>query len=86
MSQIAVSDRKATLAEIRPHAAAMRRLVLEFGLGRPRLRADGTVIVHSDEPGYRSVMRFSAAASDVVGAYVHVITDDVPGAVTVADL
>lgn len=86
MSRVAVSDRKATVAEVRAHAAAIRRLTAEFRLRRPRLRGDGTVVVHSDEPGYRSVMRLSAAASDVVGAYVHVITDDVPGAVTLADL
>lgn len=29
-----------------------------------------------DEPGYRSVLRLSTAASEIVGVYVHVITDD----------
>jgi len=43
-------------------------------------RADGTVVVHSDEPGYRAVTRLSSALSELVGTYVHVITDDVPGA------
>jgi hypothetical protein len=30
--------------------------------------------------GYRAVTRLSTATSELVGAYVHVITDDVPGA------
>jgi hypothetical protein len=76
MASIAVADRKATEREIREHAHAVRSLVATFGLANPRLRSDGTVVVHSDEPGYRAVLRLSAAASGVVGAYVHVITDD----------
>lgn len=41
---------------------------------------DGTLAVASDEPGYRLMFEFAAAASDAVGVYVHVITDDVRGA------
>ncbi len=44
------------------------------------------MVVHSEEAGYRSVTRLSAAASELVGAYVHVITDDVPGAVGTREL
>jgi hypothetical protein len=43
------------------------------------------VIVHSEAPGYASVRRFAAAASSVVGAWVNVITDDVPAARTSAE-
>jgi hypothetical protein len=75
-----VADRKATADEVKPHRAAIRQLAADLGLSRPRLRNDGTVVVHSDEAGYGAVTRLSATASEVVGEYVHVITDDVPGA------
>jgi hypothetical protein len=42
------------------------------------------VIVHAPEPGYRAVGRFAAEAAEVVGTYVHVLTDDVPAANTTA--
>jgi hypothetical protein len=73
-------DRKATSEEVMTHAAALRQLAADLGLSRPRLRRDGTVIIHSDEAGYRAVTRLSAFASQLIGTYVHVITDDVPGA------
>lgn len=76
MSSTAVADRKATEREVRGQAAAIRALVAQLGLGSPRLRPDGTVVVRSTEAGYRAVLRLSAAASDIVGVYVHVITDD----------
>ena len=68
------------------HRGPIRRLAAELGLGDPRVRADGAVIVRSPEIGYRAVTRLSAAASDVVGRYVHVITDDVPGAADAREL
>lgn len=80
MSRDTLVDLKATADEVSTHAVAIRRLVAEFGLSDPRLRRDGTVVVHSSEVGYRAVTRLSAAASEFVGTYVHVITDDVPGA------
>ncbi|MBA2316210.1 MAG: hypothetical protein H0V93_00240 [Euzebyales bacterium] len=80
MANTVVADRKATLAEVLAHADAIRRLITAHNLGAPRIRGDGTVVVHSDESGYRSVNRLSTEASRVVGAYVHVLTDDVPGA------
>ena len=49
-----------------------------MGLAVPRLRDDGTVVVHSDEPGYRAVTPPLVGLSELVGVYVHVITDDVP--------
>ncbi|PZS17748.1 MAG: hypothetical protein DLM54_09180 [Acidimicrobiales bacterium] len=33
-----------------------------FGLKKPRLRSDGTLVVRSLEPGYRAVIRLSEAA------------------------
>ncbi|MGH3848751.1 MAG: hypothetical protein ACRDRT_03440 [Pseudonocardiaceae bacterium] len=86
MPRATLVDRKATPEEVTSHAAAVRRLAASLGLGGPRLRSDGTVVVHSDEEGYRAVTRLSAAASELVGAYVHVITDDVPGAADAREL
>ncbi|MDQ3640201.1 MAG: hypothetical protein M3450_01715 [Actinomycetota bacterium] len=86
MREAVVADRKATGAEVRAHATAIRRLAHELGLAPPRMRDDGTVVIHSSEPGYQTANRISAAASSVVGAYVHVITDDVPGAVSARNL
>jgi hypothetical protein len=86
MSHSAVADRKATVDEVRPRAAAIRQFAADLGLSQVRLRNDGTIVVHSPEPGYRSVARLSAAATELVGAYVHVITDDVPGAVGAREL
>jgi len=81
-----VADRKATADDVKPHRAAIRRLTADLGLSSPRLRSDGTVIVHSDEAGYGAVTRLSVAASEIVGEYVHVITDDVPGALDAREL
>lgn len=86
MSRMTITDRKATAAEVTAQAARIRDLAHHFGLSGVRLRGDGTVVVHSAEPGYRLVTRFSEAASDVVGTYVYVITDDVPGAIDTQEL
>lgn len=79
-------DRKATSTEVAAQAPAIRELATQLGLSRIRLRSDGTVVVHSAEPGYRAITRLAAAASEVLGTYVHVITDDVPGAVDAQEL
>ncbi len=86
MSDALAADRKATREEVLARAPAIRQTALEFGLPPLRLRDDGTVVMHSDEPGYRAANRLSAAASRVVGAYVHVITDDVAGAASAREL
>jgi hypothetical protein len=80
MFDVTVVDRKATSSEVLEHAVALRNLADDLNLGDLRLRGDGTVIVHSDEAGYRAVIRLSSSASALVGTYVHVITDDVPAA------
>jgi len=71
---------------VKPHRVAIRRLTADLGLNSPRLRSDGTVIVHSDEAGYGAVTRLSVSASQIVGEYVLVITDDVPGALDAREL
>lgn len=80
MSQTTVTDRKASAAEVRAHADQLHRLAGEVGVSNVRLRDEGTVVVHSDELGYRQVVDLSRRISQVVGCYVHVITDDVPAA------
>lgn len=81
-----VADRKATEKEVAKHRDAIRQLAHGFGLTGPRVRSDGAVVVHSSDSGYRNVFRLSAAASELVGRYVHVITDDVPGATDAKEL
>lgn len=77
---ITTTDRKATAEEVRAHAPALRRLAADSGLGTPKLRDDGTLVVHCAEPGYREVLKFAARAAAQVGTYVHVIADDAPAA------
>lgn len=86
MMNIATTDRKATADEVRAHAAALRQLAERSSLGEPRVRDDGTLVVHTDEPGYRAVLEFAAQAAAEVGTYVHVITDDAPAARTTTAL
>lgn len=86
MSDAVTADRKATKDEVRVHAADIRRLADELGLALPQVRDDGTLVIHPTDRGYRSANRLSAAASGVVGAYVHVITDDAPGATSLNPL
>jgi hypothetical protein len=86
VSDAVAADHKANADEVRRHAKSIRRLAADLDLGTPRMRDDGTVVIHSTESGYRQANRLSAAASQIVGAYVHVITDDVPGAASVSDL
>lgn len=80
MSKATTTDRKASASEVRTHAEQVRRFAKEVGVSEPRLRADGTVVVHSEQPGYRDVVVLSQHLTDLVGCYVQVITDDVPGA------
>ncbi len=80
VSRVTTGDRRAYKDEVRPHVAEIRRLVEDAGLGPARMLDDGTVVVHSDHPGYREVVWLAIKLAEVVGLYVHVITDDVPGA------
>lgn len=80
MSHTTATDRVATRDEVVAQRHALRRLAEEHGLVDPRVSMTGTVVVHSGDPGYRTVRRFATAASDLVGAWVNVVTDDVPAA------
>ena len=80
MARVGIGDRRAEFAEVDAHRRELREAVDRTALSRPRLRSDGTIIVHSEEQGYGEVLRFAADAANLVGAYVHVVTDDVPAA------
>lgn len=76
MAKATRADRNASAAEVRAQAAQVHRLAEQVGVSDPRVRDDGTVVVHSDSPGYREVLQLSRSLSVLVGCYVHVITDD----------
>jgi hypothetical protein len=78
MSRVEQVDGTADVQAVRQHRQRLHELAHQNGLTELRVRGDGTLIVHSARPGYRAVVRFASDAADVVGAYVHVITDDVP--------
>jgi hypothetical protein len=80
MAETTATDRKASAAEVRVHAPMLRRLAAEVGVTDLRVRDNGSVVVHSDQPGYHQTMELSRRASALVGARVQVITDDVPAA------
>lgn len=80
VSEMTVSDRRATWSEVAARRAELRKKAKDCGLTAPRLGDDGAVIVHAVGPGYRLTGRFAAEAASVVGAYVHVLTDDVAAA------
>lgn len=81
----AVTEHKADAGQVRAHAIEVGQLADNLGLLPPRLRDDGAVVIHATA-AYRTANRFSARASTIVGAYVHVITDDVPGAASAREL
>ena len=76
MSYTTATGRVATRDEVLAQRDALRRLAGQHRLRSPRLSASGTVVIHSDDPGYRTVRGFATAASGLVGAWVNVITDD----------
>lgn len=67
------------------HAGRLRSVLHDHGLTNPRVRADGVVIVHTDDHGYGPLNRATLPCSDVVGVHVQIITDDVPGAIDAKD-
>lgn len=80
MSNLATGDRSATLEEVLAARRVLRELATGHGLTRPRVDASGTVVVHSDAPGYGPLHRYATEAARSVGIWVNVITDDAPAA------
>lgn len=54
--------------EVRAHADQLHRLAGEVGVSNLRLRDGGTVVVHSDELGYRKVVDLSRRISQGLAA------------------
>lgn len=79
MAEPTTEDR-ASAAVVRTHADALRHAAHQAGLTDVRLRDDGALVVHAPEPGYRQVLDLVGRAREVTGSYVHVVTDDGPGA------
>lgn len=80
MSNLMMGDRSATSAEVLAARGVLRQLAERHGLVEPRVDAAGTVVVHSDDPGYGPLQRYALAAATTTGVWVNVITDDAPAA------
>lgn len=80
MLDLVIADRRATADEVTAKRVELRALALRHRFDAVHVAADGMVVVHTDQPGYRDLARFAGEASRLVGAYVQVITDDVPAA------
>lgn len=80
MPSTTTSDLCATRDQVLAHRAQLRQMASEEGLSRLRVDVAGTVIAHTNAPGYGPLRRFATAASGLVGAWVNVVTDDVPAA------
>jgi hypothetical protein len=86
VSDALAADGKATPDEVVAHASSLREGAARLGVAVYASRDDGTLVIHSDDPGYKTADRLSAIAGHVVGAYVHVITDGFPGAAAAQEL
>lgn len=74
------ADRRATAGEVTAKRVELRALASRHRFDAINVAADGMIVVHTDDPGYRNVARFAGEASRLVGAYVQVITDNVAAA------
>lgn len=79
MPDTIVEDRRATRRELVAHRDALLSLAAARGLSNLRLRDDAAIVLTTANPGYRDVASFVNMASELVGAYVYVVTDDTPG-------
>lgn len=80
MLELMTADRRATAGEVAAKRVELRALASQHRFDAVHVAADGMIVVHTDQPGYRDLARFAGEASRLVGAYVQVITDDVPAA------
>jgi hypothetical protein len=73
-------DRRATRREVLEHRQRLTEIASAAGFENLRVTADGALVVHPSDLGYRATVHFARQASDVVGAWVQTITDDAPAA------
>jgi hypothetical protein len=75
------SDVRATAAQLAAASSSLRTLADAEGLSDLRLSPDGTLFAHVDnDPTYRSVLRFVAAATQLLGVEPNVVVDHTPAA------
>lgn len=84
MADTVVEERRATRAELVAHRDALLSLAASRGLSNLCLRDDAAIVLTTAGPGYRDVASFVTMASELVGAYVYVVTADTPGREAVA--
>lgn len=80
MTDTTITDRRASADEVRANADALKSAARDVGVSDVGILDDGTLVVHSDDDGLRQVIDLVGRARQIVGSYVHVITDDVPAA------
>lgn len=80
MADTTITDRRASADEVRANADALKNAARDVGVTDVGVLDDGTLVVHSDDEGLRQVIDLVGRARQIVGGYVHVITDDVPAA------
>ncbi|UOY01633.1 helix-turn-helix transcriptional regulator [Blastococcus sp. PRF04-17] len=72
------AGRVATREDVLAARRVLRELAAHFGLGDPRVEADGTVVVDCVTPGFGPLWRFAAVAGQTLGAGVEVASAE-PG-------
>jgi hypothetical protein len=71
----------ATADQVRKARSQLNQLATDLELSDLRVTSDGTLLLHVDrDPGYRPVIKFVAAAAQLLGAVPRVVTDDAPAA------
>ncbi|MGH9107245.1 MAG: hypothetical protein ACRDZX_15725 [Acidimicrobiales bacterium] len=74
-------ERVATADQIRKSRWQLTQLAAGLQLSDLRMTNDGTLLLHVDrDPSYRPVIKFVAAATQLLGAVPRVVTDDAPSA------
>ena len=79
MVRISVADR-AIADQVRRQAEQIRAAARDIGATDVRLLDNRTVLIHAEDEGYRDVIELGLRVDEIVGTYVHIITDDAPAA------
>ena len=74
------TDERASADRARRHAEQIRAVARDAGVTDVRLLDNGTLVIHSDDKGHLDVIKLGLRVDDIVGTYVHLITDDAPAA------
>lgn len=85
MSDIGQVERTATRDEVIAEREGLHRILTAHGLTDPRVRADGSIIVHTDDGGYGPIIRATGEARELLGHHLKLVTDDTPAGHDAAD-